>query len=678
MNTGNLHSSIVLSGITLWCVLSCLSCREPVGGGMKEPTLDSLRQVVLDSVYSNPEYSQAKLDEAFALAEDSVQFYDLLHVKSQIYFLNNKYDSGFQINARIYDFCKRAPLTPQIHALLGNLENMQGVYYSFTDQVDSALVQYRQAYLHLIQSDQLRKMPDICINFADAYKRKGEYDMSAYYLRRALFLCDSLNLREQLEFPIYFGLGETYMELRDFETADMYYTLAEPQLAAHNLSERFNFCNSRGNFYYYKKEYDKALPWFKKARELVLPTGLDYYINVCEINTGEIYLWLGQLDSARYYLDRSYSYFFRYENKSALFHLATLKAALALKEGKLHEAGKLLSSFTDTAGIAPNMKSIRNESLRLYYESTGDYRQAYRYLQKNVAIDSMLRDERGRKRVAELDMRYKQDTTLIRRDAIIREQSAEVKALKMSSLIWTLVCIILFGLTAFLIFYYKRQRKIQWQKHFGQVTKLKMESIRNRVSPHFIFNVLNREIHARGTNGQGQTELVNLVKLLRASLDITEKLVVPLKEELEFVEVYLGLMEKGMGDDFEVHWQVAPTLDTRAICLPSMLIQIPVENAVKHGLKGKEGPKRLSISIEDCGNSIRITVEDNGGGYYPQASHRDPNSTGTGFKVLYRTIQLLNTKNREKIAFTIRNKEGAGESGAVISFIVPKNYNYAI
>lgn len=678
MKTSNLHSILLLSGIMFWSVLSCQSGRHSSGNGEKGLVIDSLRLAVLDSVYSNPQYSQAKLDEAFALAEDSMQFYNLLHLKSQIYFLNNKYDSGFQINARIYDFCHRAPLTPQIHALLGNLDNMQGVYYSFTDQVDSALVQYRQAYSHLIQSDQIRKIPDICINFADAYKRKGEYDKSAYYFRRALFLCDSLNLRKQLEFPIYFGLGETYVELRDFETADVYYSLAEPQLATHDLSEKFNFCNSRGNFYYYKKEYDKALPWFQKARELVLSTGLDYYINVCEINTGEIYLRLNRLDSAKYYLDRSYSYFFQYKNKSALFHLATLKAALALKERNFRQAGEYLNSFTDTSGIAPNMKSIRNENLQLYYESIGDYRQAYRYLQKNVSIDSLLRDERGRKRVAELDMRYKQDTTLIRRDAIIREQSAEVKALKMSSLIWILVCIILFGLTAFLIFYYKRQRKIQWQKHFGQVTKLKMESIRNRVSPHFIFNVLNREIHAMGSDNKRQAELVNLVKLLRASLDITEKLVVPLKEELEFVEVYLGLIEKGMGEDFEVHWQVDPMLDTRAVCLPSMLVQIPVENAVKHGLKGKEGPKRLRISIEDCGNTIRITVEDNGRGYHPQAASHDRNNTGTGFKVLYRTIQLLNTKNREKIVFTIHNKKGEGESGAVISFIVPKNYNYMI
>lgn len=678
METSKQYAITFLGFILFLQALFICSCQRAYESPSNQNLIDSLRQAALDSSYSNPEASHAILEKMLALTTDSILYYTLLQVKSQVYFLNNMYDSGFQISSRIYDFCNRTPETKEIHTLLGNLYNMRGVYYSYTDKLDSALVCYRESYTHLIQSNQLTKIPDICINFSDAYKQKGEYDKSAYFLRRALFLCDSLNMREALEFPIYFGLGETYMELRDFEIADTYYSLAEPQLDIRNLSEKFGFCNSRGNFYYYKKEYEKALPWFLKARELVLPTGLDYYINVCEINTGEIYLRLNRLDSAKYYLDRGYNYFFRYNNKSAMFHLATLKAALALKEGNSLLAGKYLKSFTDTLGISPNMRIIRNESLQLYYESVGEYRNAYHYLERNISIDSTLRDERARKRVAELDMRYRQDTTLIRRDAIIKEQTAEVKTLKMVSLVWILVCVILFGLTAFIVFYYKRQRKIQWQRHFSQVTKLKMESIRNRVSPHFIFNVLNREIHEIGEDGKKQSELTNLVKLLRSSLDITEKLAVSIKEEVDFVQVYLRLIEKGMGADFEVCWQIDSLLDLDRIFLPSMLMQIPIENSIKHGLKAKEGTKRLNISINDRDTIVQIIIEDNGVGYRPGVSKSNDSSTGTGFKVLYRTIQLLNTKNKEKIVFTIHNKEGEGESGVIISFTIPKNYNYAI
>ena len=101
----------------------------------------------------------------------------------------------------------------------------------------------------------------------------------------------------------------------------------------------------RGNYYYYKEEYAEALPWFLKAREVVRPTHMDFYTNVCEINLGEIYLCMDQLDSARFYLEKGFRYFHTYNNKTALYHLTTLKASLALKEGN---SGPV--SYTHLAG----------------------------------------------------------------------------------------------------------------------------------------------------------------------------------------------------------------------------------------------------------------------------------------------------------------------------------------
>ena len=50
--------------------------------------------------------------------------------------------------------------------------------------------------------------------------------MPLYYYRRALFICDSLGLPDRNKFPVYYGLGQTYMELRDFELSNHYYELA--------------------------------------------------------------------------------------------------------------------------------------------------------------------------------------------------------------------------------------------------------------------------------------------------------------------------------------------------------------------------------------------------------------------------------------------------------------------
>ena len=66
--------------------------------------------------------------------------------------------------------------------------------------------------------------------------------------------------------------------------------------------------------------------------------------------------------------------------------------------------------------------------------------------------------------------------------------------LEMSRWVWILLFAILSIVSGMAYYFMKRKRHAQWLSHIDQVTKLKMESIRNRVSPHFIFNVLNREI----------------------------------------------------------------------------------------------------------------------------------------------------------------------------------------
>ena len=132
--------------------------------------------------------------------------------------------------------------------------------------------------------------------------------------------------------------------------------------------------------------------------------------------------------------------------------------------------------------------------------------------------------------------------------------------------------------------------------------------------PSFIFNILNREISSEEEGSSRRTQLSGLVELLRSSLEITEKLSITLEEELRFVRTYLNLQAQGLGPDFRLEWNLDPSLDTDAIYLPAMLIQIPVENAVKHGLCAIEGEKRLSVFVERDGKGIHIRIEDNGPG----------------------------------------------------------------
>ena len=221
----------------------------------------------------------------------------------------------------------------------------------------------------------------------------------------------------------------------------------------------------------------------------------------------------------------------------------------------------------------------------------------------------------------------------------------------------------------------RKKREFLRERFFQQINRVRMENLRSRISPHFTFNVLGREINQFNGSEEVKNNLMELVKYLRRSLELTEKLSVSLQDELDFVQSYIGLESGRVGEDFTASVVVEEGLDAKSIMIPSMIVQIPVENAIKHGLAGKDGEKELTIRISREGKGVRIVICDNGRGYLPQVAS-STRGTGTGLKVLYQTIQLLNTKNKnEKIRFNIDNRND-GQTGTQVSVFIPFHFSY--
>lgn len=105
-----------------------------------------------------------------------------------------------------------------------------------------------------------------------------------------------------------------------------------------------------------------------------------------------------------------------------------------------------------------------------------------------------------------------------------------------------------------------------------------------------------------------------------------------------------------MGDDFHFNIDIAPDVDASSVRIPSMFIQILTENAIKHGLRNKEGDKRLCINVTRDSNCTVIKVSDNGPGFNPNVLRRK-----TGMNIISQTIAVINVRNKDKIRFSIRN-----------------------
>lgn len=665
-------SKNLLLFITIFTLsLSCKGKRN-----VSETATDKLEQQLkqaIDSVNQNRTFTFHQLSEALQSATDSNSYYRVRHTQAEAYFYINEFDSVKSISNCILAYCNRQKSSPDIYELQSAACNYLGNYHTQMYNLDSALYYYQKSLDYSLQGKSSIKWPDLYVNIADNYVRKGDFAMGATYFRKALHVSDSIQNTSQMRFPIYFGLGQVYMELRDFDISDTYFRQAEKLYDDRNLSEKFTFCNNRGNYYYYKEDYTQALKWFRKALALLSGGDYKFYVSLCQLNLGDIFLNLNEPDSAHYYLDKSYNYFSTIQNPTALYYIATIRAGLALKENNTALAAQYLDKTKDNTGVEVNIVTIRNKYLQDYYYRTGNYKKAYQYQSENIALNDSIRTDRALKRVFELDMRYKQDTTLMKKELIISEQATQVSKLQISFLIWAAGFTILLLLALFVYYHMKKQRDIQKLTFTNDITKLRMENIRNRISPHFLLNMLNHEIQS--AEQASRSKLYLFVSLLRKSLEMTDQDKITLKEEIDFVETYIQLEKESLGQYFSYKLSIDPTLRPEKIELPPMMVQIPVENAIKHALRPKEGEKQLTITVEPHGNGIIIKIEDNGTGYAPM-ENSTTRGTGTGTKVLCQTIDLLNRKNKEKIDFSINSKQLPAESGTIVTIYIPDNFAF--
>ena len=642
----------------------------------EQSLIDSLEVRAQDSLFSNLPYSRSLLRNAMRQAQDSMSYYRLMGLYGKTFFISSDFDSILYYNRPVKEYDKRAAACPRWNDVLSDVYNIEGNVWMQLNQPDSAVAYYEKSYAYRLKGDKAHLLSDICMNLADAHLHRGELAHTASYYRRALFICDSLHLSEHSKFPVYCGLGQTYMDLRDFDLSNHYYELAGQFFDEMTVSEKWVYLNNRGNHYYYKKDYQEALVYMRQAAELIADSPqMVFESNLSKVNLGDLYLLTNRLDSAENNLNEGYRYFSEIKNNSAMHYIETLMIELSLKKGNIARAREMIARTASTGHVDANMLTIRNQYLQHYYEKAGDYRNAYEYLKRDYQLNDSIRSERIRTRVAELDMRYRQDTIVLRKEMQIQRQAGEVRVLKLSMYIWVLVCLLLAAGTVVIIWYMRKKREFLRERFFQQINRVRMENLRGRISPHFTFNVLGREINQFNGSEEVKNNLMELVKYLRRSLELTEKLSVSLQDELDFVQSYIRLESGRVSEDFTVSVVVEEGLDAKSIMIPSMIVQIPVENAIKHGLAGKDDEKELTIRISREGKGVRIVICDNGRGYLPQVAS-STRGTGTGLKVLYQTIQLLNTKNKnEKIRFNIDNRND-GQTGTQVSVFIPFHFSY--
>lgn len=601
---------------------------------------------------------------------------DLLMIKAKCKFVTADYDyTNLLLDTLLY-YANNEKNPEKRNRLLSDIYNTRGNIYSRKTLSDSAIACFEKAYYYSSLLDLSIDKVNISINLADAFVRKGEFDMGAYWYRKSLSISDTLHIPENQRFPSFYGLGHVYMELRDFSLCDFYYNMAGKYYNDMEPFEKHFYLNNRGNSYYFRGDYKTALEYFRTSYALVnTRKEMEFERNLTMVNLGEIFILLNETDSATYYLKKCYNFFQSIKSISALYYIETQLIELALKKGNVSEAKKIIDKAVKPPYVEPNMKLIRNKYLQHYYEKSGDFKNAYFYQNENLKLDDSIRNTKIKMRTSEIGLRYRQDSTLMKKELAIIEKENKLTVLNLWIYLLAIGIMLIIALSITYVIHKKRKNDKKIWALKTDINSMRLESIRNRISPHFIFNVLNREIVKQSENSD-KDNLIGLSKLIRKNLELTDSHSITLKNEIEFVNTYISIEKQNLGNEFKYDLQIDKKIDINSVHIPSMFIQIPVENAIKHSLQMKKGKKTLHIQVDDKTDGIEIKITDNGGGFKSSSINR---GTQTGLKVITQSIQLLNLNNKRAMTLKISNVNLEDSTiGCEIKYFIPQNFNYNI
>ncbi len=681
----NMRIQLLLISLSLMGLFSCSSPQRP-GGNSEMQRFEDFLRTQGDSLSLHPRAVRRHALLRMKETTDSLAYYNYLALVAKTHLATADLDSSRTLIGKVGKYVCRhiapsasgdrpSPIDPLYADLHSEVLNLEGNLYAKNGRMDSASYCFRRAYEQRLKGSKPEAIPDILINLADAKNRLGRLDAGARWYRRALLLCDSLQWDDNRKTPIYYGLAQIYVSLRNFPLCDYYNDLAARNYDHMLPFEKHFYLNNRGTSYYYREDYRTAISYFKQAVALRRDyPDLAFEENLSLLNLGDCYLGLNLPDSAAYYMDACRPFFEKLDIPVVNYYMTTQAIQLGVLQNDLPRVRRLISRSVTPEGIDPEMVHIRNKYLLHYYEAAGDYRQAYRYLDANNRMDDSIRSGRARMYIADVYAHYRQDSTAMAHRMLLQEHRNEVLQLRNTQFLAVGIALIALLLSLFLYHYNKKKRALLRAESSRAVSVLRLENVRNRLSPHFIFNVLNQKISRLPE--ESRHEFANLVRLMRRNLELSEQLCVTLKEELDFINTYIELERCNMGEEFLPVIHVDDNVHAERVKLPAMLLQIPVENAIKHALRGKEGKRCLWLEIVRRAKGTFIRIADNGGGYRSDNGHR---GTGTGMRIIMQTIQILNKKNREAIEVSVHNVGlPDGETGCEVTFYLPDNYNYQI
>lgn len=423
-----------------------------------------------------------------------------------------------------------------------------------------------------------------------------------------------------------------------------------------------------------QKKYPESLRLFLQLDSFLTDRPeLEWERNFCRANLTDLYLHSGQDVKADSLLKLTEDYFTNVQpSEYVQEHLRTQRLQLENMRGHYSNVSAMLSDWKSrNASLRPEQVHERLEFVRDYYAATGQWRQALDAMRQYTQYEDSIRNYALRMSASERQMRFERDSRIM---AMSKDLEMHKKLLTRDYVVGAISLVVIVLLVIVMV-QMRRMARHREERMLHRIMDLRLEALRARINPHFIYNILNHEIVRRE---QGlPSHLDALVRLLRRQSVIVSEVYVSLAEDLDFVDDYVSLESDRTSVPVSYNKSIADGVEPDKVFLPSMVLMIFVENAFKHGFASlpESQPRILDINVRRDNGTYVIDVLNN------TAPDAVPccDSTRQGLKIVANLLQIINEKKRAQMRFelepcTLRD----GLNGYRASLFIPTDFNFNI
>ncbi|MFI1744407.1 tetratricopeptide repeat-containing sensor histidine kinase [Thalassobellus sediminis] len=554
-----------------------------------------------------------------------------------------------------------------------------GDIYMYWKQYDLAVSNYRI-------SIQNRETNAVNLKLANAYKLNKNYQES-------LQTYNDINKKELSNWQLvslYEGLGDVYLLTKSYELSVKSYKEGLQLAQKHLITPKITDLNSKiAQTYNDKGEVDEAEGYFKKSLKLAntenKKRSVEEKIKVADFENAnsnysdEIQLRKEALNTISELKDSVFN------NESPL--------TIQKQNYKIGNAYALQNDFPNAISyleksIAEADKKediiVQKDATRKLsdvYRDAGDYKKALSIYQEYVSlVDKVyIKKEQEISQAARFskDIVSKQNRiTSLESDRELSESKYQLtteQAKRQKLIIYSLIGgLILLLIAAFLMIKYIKQQRLA-------NNLLALKSLRSQMNPHFIFNALNSVNSFIASNDERTANryLTDFSLLMRAVLENSEEDFIPLKKEIELLQLYTKLEHFRFQDKFDYNIHVDEHINISDFVIPPMLLQPYIENAVWHGLRYKKTKGLLEISITQFKtDEIVIAITDDGIGRQKSKALKTENQqkqNSKGMGNIKKRVSILNDMYKDKVDVFIDDFQDEEDTGTKVVVTLKKD-----